>query len=96
MAEGELEGLRGSAAQLAVLEAQGEALHKAAKLLRAQADEVRLDREHWREQAQRLAVRVSEQQMLQVPNPCRWWSKVTRVLTPPRWKWPQPQAATTS
>ena len=72
-AEGELEGLRGTAAQLAVLEAQGEALHKAAKLLRAQADEVRMDRDYWREQAQQLALRLSEQQVVQVPTPRRWW-----------------------
>jgi hypothetical protein len=58
-AEGELEGLRGSAAQLAVLEAQGEALHKAAKLLRAQADEARADRDHWRERAERLAIEAA-------------------------------------
>jgi len=72
-AERELESLRGSAAQLAVLEAQGEAVHKAAKLLRAQADEVRLDRDYWREQAQQLALRLSEQQVVQVPTPRRWW-----------------------
>ena len=50
-AEGELEGSRGRAAQLAGLEAQGEALQTAAKLLRAQADEVRMDRDYWRERA---------------------------------------------
>ena len=58
-AEGELEGSRGRAAQLAGLEAQGEALHKAAKLLRAQADELRVDRDHWRERARRLAVEAA-------------------------------------
>ena len=70
-AEGELEGLRGRAAQLAGLEAQGEALHKAARLLRAQADEVRVDRDYWREQARQLA--LSQQQLLQARTPRRWW-----------------------
>ena len=81
-AEGELEGSRGRAAQLAGLEAQGEALHKAAKLLRAQADEVRVDRDHWREQAQQLALRLSEQQMVQVPNPRRWWRRRSGLSLP--------------
>ena len=81
-AEGELEGLRGRAAQLAGLEAQGEALHKAARLLRAQADEVRVDRDNWREQAQQLALRLSRpepgQQLVPVPQPAparRWWRR---------------------
>ena len=81
-AERELKGLRGSAAQLAVLEAQGEALHKAAKLFRAQADEVRVDRDYWREQAQQLALRLSEQQMVQVPNPRRWWRRRSGLSLP--------------
>jgi len=72
-AEGELEGLRGRAAQLAGLEAQGEALHKAARLLRAQADEVRVDRDYWREQARQLA--LSQQQLLQAYTPRRWWRR---------------------
>ena len=72
-AEGELEGLRGRAAQLAGLEAQGEALHKAARLLRAQADEVRVDRDYWREQARQLA--LSQQQLLQAHTPRRWWRR---------------------
>ncbi len=72
-AEGELEGLRGRAAQLAGLEAQGEALHKAARLLRAQADEVRVDRDYWREQARHLA--LSQQQLLQAHTPRRWWRR---------------------
>ena len=71
--EGELEGLRGRAAQLAGLEAQGEALHKAARLLRAQADEVRVDRDYWREQARHLA--LSQQQLLQAHTPRRWWRR---------------------
>jgi hypothetical protein len=58
-AEGELEGSRGRAAQLVGLEAEGVALHKAAKLLRAQTGELRVDRDHWRERAERLAIETA-------------------------------------
>ena len=78
-AEGELESLRGRAAQLAGLEAQGEALHKAARLLRAQADEVRVDRDYWREQAQQLTLHLSQQQLVQASTPRRWWRRRKHV-----------------
>ena len=54
-----MEVSRNRAAQSAGLEAQGEALHKAAKLLRTQADELRVDRDHWRERAERLAIEAA-------------------------------------
>jgi hypothetical protein len=79
-AEGELEGLRAGAVRLVGLEAQGEVLHEAAKGLRAQADEVRVDRDHWREQAQQAMQQLAlplqlmpEPQAAPQPRRPRWW-----------------------
>jgi hypothetical protein len=80
-AEGELEGLRYGAARLAGLEAQGEALREAAKSLRAQTDELRVDRDRWREQALlQIALRRSEQQIHPILDALKW-------LVPRRWRW---------
>ena len=83
--EGELEGLRDGAARLAGLEAQGEALRGAAKSLRAQTDELRVDRDRWREQALlQLALRRSEQQIHPILDALKW---LVPVPVPRRWRW---------
>ena len=62
----------------AVVEAQIAALRDTAELLRAQLDDVRKDRDHWRDQAQavtrQLADQTSKPAPAEVPRR-RWWQR---------------------
>jgi hypothetical protein len=62
----------------AILASQITALRETADLLRAQLDDVRKDRDHWRDQAQavtrQLADACAPQPLVETPKP--WWRRL--------------------
>jgi hypothetical protein len=60
----------------AALEAQITALRDTAELLRAQLDDVRTDRDHWRDQAQAVTRQLADLRPVAEPSRPSWWRRL--------------------